>query len=110
MDVHVVGVVCAFFRLADWLAGAAFVHLGPREYPGSVSSRGGAGTAPGVERIVAGEDESGGAQQQAPQTQRRALGGSSTREVFQFEGFPDVSGGGSGGSSGSVKGVIPPDF
>ncbi|CAM9326129.1 unnamed protein product [Ectocarpus sp. 4 AP-2014] len=110
-SVGVISAALSFGTLAlYWLAGAAFVHLGPREYPGSVSSRGGAGTAPGFERIVAGEDENGGAQQ-APQTQRRAMGGSSTREAFQFEGFPDVGGSsGGGGGGGGGKGVVPPDF
>ncbi|CBJ31639.1 expressed unknown protein [Ectocarpus siliculosus] len=108
-SVGVISAALSFGTLAlYWLAGAAFVHLGPREYPGSMSSRGGASTAPGIERIAAGEDGNGGAQQ-APQTKRRAMGGSSTREAFQFEGFPDV--GGSGGGSGGVgKGVVPPDF
>ncbi|CAB1117016.1 unnamed protein product [Ectocarpus sp. CCAP 1310/34] len=109
-SVGVISAALSFGTLAlYWLAGAAFVHLGPREYPGSVSSRGSAGTAPGFERIVVGEDENGGAQQ-VPQTQGRAMGGSSTREAFQFEGFPDVGGGGSGGGSGVGKGVVPPDF
>lgn len=73
--------------MTDWLAGAYFVHLGPREYPGSVSARGGSS----IERTAAGEED-GGAPGEAQAPPRRAMGGSATREAFRFEGFPDVAG------------------
>eukprot|EP00903_Cladosiphon_okamuranus_P013995 g13014.t2 len=97
-SVGVISAALSFGTLA--LSGAYFVHLGPREYPGSVSSRGAAGTS--IERTAAGGNEDGVApgSQQAPPP-RRAMRGSSTREAFRFEGFPDVAG---------KDAVVAPDF
>lgn len=99
------GMTSNCFPPPDWLAGAYFVHLGPREYPGSASSRGGAGPTSSVERsaVAGGQDEDGGgtATTSTPQAPpRRTMGGSSTREAFRFEGFPDVPG----------KDTVAPDF
>lgn len=84
-----------------WLAGDFFVHLGPREYPGALSSRSSLlNSSPTIERTVG---EEAGANEEAvvggggEDTARRLVERRGTRDAFHFEGFPEV---------GSVR----PDF
>lgn len=87
------------------LAGDFFVHLGPRDYPGSQNGRSSSwGTTGAVERTVGSDSvimdggvtggvEEGGVDNAA----RRLVERRGNREAFHFEGFPEV---------GSVR----PDF
>lgn len=93
LTIKSVGIISAALSFGTvalyWLAGEYFVHLGPREYPGSASR------SAGVERTV--EGKGGGEAAAAP---RRTIGSSTTRDAFSFEGFPDAG----------KSDVVPPDF
>lgn len=95
LTIQSVGVISVALSLGTaalyWLAGEYFVHLGPREFPGSSASRRSA-----VERKVDGEGAGSGT---APEKPRRTIGESTTREAFSFEGFPDAA-----------RGAVKPDF
>lgn len=94
LTVKSVGVISAALSFGTaalyWLAGEYFVHLGPREYPGSASR------SAGIERQVDG----GGGGGEAAAAPRRTIGGSTARDAFSFEGFPDAGG----------NNAVPPDF
>lgn len=70
-----------------YLAGEYFVHLGPREYPGTLVNR--SSGSPTIERTIGGAngDAGSGGNDDAG---RRLVERGGKREPFHFEGFPDV--------------------